>query len=106
MKQLFEDFCQALITKCNDGLITIDNHTFDNYFIDLHAKDVWRKMSEYEDEAIGICFSCPYYKYDKNDVAFVFRDNDGEIHWVHLTRLSWEHYVLNCYSKEILEQLI
>lgn len=109
MEQSREDFRTALITKINDGFISFQNHTFDNSFLDVDVDEMYRKMVENECRAVGISFNCPYPKYGKDDVVFAFKDDENELKWIHLTRGSWEHYVLQLkkiYGKNNIENIM
>lgn len=97
--QTYREFENALITKVNDGLITAANHTFDNSFLEVDAKTMFRQMQDMGCELIGISFSCPYVKYHDDDIALVFRDSEDEVCWIHLTRLVWEGFVSDCYGE-------
>ena len=109
MKQSWEEFRTALITEINDGYIHFQNHTFDNSFLEVDACDMYKKMAEDGCRAVGISFTCPYSKYGKDDVVFAFKDDEDELKWIHLTRVSWEHYVLSAFGQvdgeEILDNL-
>ena len=67
MKQSWEEFRTALITEINDGYIHFQNHTFDNSFLEVDARETYKKIVEAGYWAVGISFNCPYWKYGKDD---------------------------------------
>lgn len=96
----YEKFCLMLVTRDNRYLDRT-NHTLDNHFFDSDPKQMWRNMEHSQLELLGINFSPPYWKYDKDDVALVFKDYKyDEVYWVHFTRYAWERSLIKCFGEE------
>lgn len=96
----YEKFCSALVTR-DDRYLGRINHTFDNHFLDSNPKQMWRNMEHSQQELLGISFSPSYWKYNKDDMALVFKDWEyEEVYWVHLPRLTWEDFVIQALGEE------
>ena len=103
----YKDFQKRIITIIdNDYILNYNNHTFDNSFMEVDSYNMWKHMDMDGLEIIGISFNPPYTHYDSKDIAFVFRDINNEIFWIHFTRISWEHYVLSAFGKEEGDKII
>ena len=103
----YKDFQKRIITIIdNDYILNYNNHTFDNSFMEVNSYEMWQHMNKDGLKIIGISFNPPYGHYSYKDVAFVFKDIDNEIFWIHLTRISWEHYVLSAFGKEEGDKII
>lgn len=103
----YKDFQRKIITIIdNDYILNYNNHTFDNSFMEVNTFEMWEHMNKDKLKIIGISFNPPYTHYDPKDIAFVFKNVDNDIYWIHLTRLSWEHYVLSAFGKEEGDKII
>lgn len=103
----FKEFCERLVDPSPNAYISLDNHTFDNSFIEVDAFEMWRSMERDKLELLGISFEPPCWKYSEKDIAFIFRDLQlEEILWIHLSRISWEHYVLNAFGRKNADRII
>ena len=96
----YEKFCSALITR-DDRYLGRINHTFNNHFFDSDPKQVWRNMEHSQLELLGISFNPSYWKYNKDDMALIFKDYEyEEVYWVHLPRLTWEDFIIQALGEE------
>lgn len=80
---------EALITKINSALITADNHSHDNSFVENKIDAMLVKMEKSKYIPAGICKTMPFIpdSYDKDwYICFAFYD-EGELYWIHFPKV-------------------
>lgn len=79
----------ALTNKINSALITADNHSYDNSFVENRIDTMLIGLNKSKYFPAGICKDMPFIseKYDKDlYIVFAFYDNE-ELYWIHFSKI-------------------
>lgn len=99
---------EILKTEVNSASLTYQNHDADNGFLSSDIDDMVMELNDrYSNlEPVGICrnppFPCSASHYS---VGFVYK-LEGDIHWCHLTELSWFSLLSDVYGRKEADNIV
>lgn len=85
-------FREALTCEINSALLSSENHSTDNIFIDPCYLSMERMLRECHFEPVGISRNVPFNRYRANQIAFVYRYED-ELYWCHMPEVCWVSFL-------------
>lgn len=91
-------FREALTCEVNSALLTFENHSADNIFLDPSYAVTERLLREYHFDPVGISRNIPFNRHRANQIAFVYRYDD-EIHWCHMPEICWMSFLQEINNK-------
>lgn len=95
-----KSFREALTCEVNSALLTFENHSADNIFLDPSYTVMERLLREYRFEPVGYCKNVPFNRYRSKQIAFVYRYDD-ELHWCHMPEICWMSFLQEIEEKRI-----
>jgi hypothetical protein len=81
-------FREALTCEVNSALLTFENHSADNIFVDPSCAAMERMLRECHYEPVGVSRHIPFNRHRSSQIGFVYRYND-ELYWCHMPSVCW-----------------
>ena len=96
---------ESLTNEINSAMITFENHSKDNSFVDCDLKNFKKYFGYTGYEPYGVCRNVPFNYYPDEQVAYVFKE-DEEIKWVHIPKLMWRYLLSDIYGREKAKEIV
>jgi len=97
---------EILQTEVNSALVTFENHSNDNSFMDCDIKTFERLLEVGKYEPVGICKHVPFEPaYAKYSVAFCYRYEE-ELYWCHMTETIWFSLLSDVYGRKRADEIV
>ena len=98
-----EDILQ---NELNSALVTFENHSNDNSFMECDIKTFERLLQGNKYEPVGICKNVPFEpSYAKHSIAFCYRYEE-ELYWCHMTEIIWFSLLSDVYGRKKADEII
>lgn len=102
-----ESLIAALQYKVNSALLTFENHTNDNSFLDSDINYMINGLKKSDYVPAGICTSIPYIPSNYEEgwyIGFVFYYKD-EVQWIHMPKVTLFALLEDYYGREKAEEI-
>lgn len=97
---------EILQNEINSALVTFENHSSDNSFMDCDILIFEKSLKTNKYDAVGICKQVPFKPaYAKYSIAFCYKYND-ELYWCHMTELLWFSLLSKIYGRKEADIII